>query len=622
MADGNGPWMLKSRLQAALSDPQSSLGLVWRLLSEYGLARWSRYAVAFVLMAIAAAATAAAAYLAGDVVNQAYVSRNFSAVVQTSLLVMFVFTLRGVAVYGHSIILSRVGNSIVAENQRKLFDRLQQQNLNYFSERHSAELLSRLSVGAAAASHALNLVITAIGRDFLTLTALTIVMVVQDPIMSLFVFVVVPPIVLVLGKLVRRIKTVAMSQWRGGAQTLETLQETVQGIRLVKSFTLEDQMRQRFHANVAAVQADSNKMARVSNRTGPLIETLAGLAIATAMVYAGHRVINTGASPGEFFSFMTAFLLAYEPAKRLARLNLDLNVALVGVRILFEVIDSPATEPDGKDQPSLKVSAARLEFRDVNFSYRADEQTIRGMSFVADPGRMTALVGPSGSGKSTVLNLILRFYDVSSGVIAIDDQDIASVSRRSLRSQVSYVSQDVFLFRATVRENIAFGRPGASEADIVAAAKAAQAHDFIMSFQQGYDTIVGERGAGLSGGERQRIAIARALIKNAPIILLDEATASLELGIRALRPEGDRPIVRGPHHHRHCSPALHDHACRQDPGDRGGTGHRFRPARRIAAQGWALRPVLPASASAPGRARARGNRRRVIAEFMCRAAWN
>ena len=264
---------------------------------------------------------------------------------------MVVFTLRGAATYGHSVILARIGNSIVAENQRRLFDRLQQQNLTYFGERHSSELLARLSTGATAANQALNLVITAIGRDFLTLTALTVVMFVQDPIMSLVVFVVVPPVVLALRKLVKRIKNVALNQWQGGAQTLETLQETVQGIRLVKSFTLEEQMRARFDANVAGVQAASNKMARVSNRTAPLIETLAGLAIAVLMVYAGHRVINTGASPGEFFSFITAFLLAYEPAKRLARLNLDLNVALVNVRVLFDVIDSPATEPADEDRP-------------------------------------------------------------------------------------------------------------------------------------------------------------------------------------------------------------------------------------------------------------------------------
>ena len=346
--------------------------------------------------------------------------------------------------------------------------------------------------------------------------------------MSLAVFVVVPPIVFGLRKLVSRVKSVAMSQWRGGVETLETLHETVQGIRLVKSFTLEDQMRARFDANVASVESASNKMARVSNRTAPLIETLAGLAIACLMVYAGHRVINTGASPGEFFSFMAAFLLAYEPAKRLARLNLDLNVVLVSVRILFEVIDRPPTEPEEDGRPALNVSIARLEFRDVSFSYRPGEPTLRDMSFVADPGRITALVGPSGGGKSTVLNLILRFYEVSGGVITIDDQDIASVSRRSLRQQISYVGQDVFLFRATIRDNIAFGRPGASEAEIVSAAKAAQAHEFISRFPQGYDTLVEERGAGLSGGERQRIAIARALVKDAPLILLDEATASLD----------------------------------------------------------------------------------------------
>jgi ATP-binding cassette subfamily B protein len=276
------------------------------------------------------------------------------------------------------------------------------------------------------------------------------------------------------------------------------------------------------------VQTAADKVARVSNRTGPLVETLAGLAIAVLMVYAGHRVINTGAAPGEFFSFITAFLLAYEPAKRLARLNLDLNVALVGARVLFEVIDAPPTEPANEDLPPLTITKALVEFRDVNFAYRTDEPTITNMSFVADPGQMTALVGPSGGGKSTVLNLILRFYNVNSGAIAIDGQDIASVTRHSLRNQVSYVGQDVFLFRATVRENIAFGRSGASEADIIAAAKAAQAHEFISALPQGYDTVVGERGAGLSGGERQRVAIARALVKDAPLILLDEATASLD----------------------------------------------------------------------------------------------
>jgi ATP-binding cassette subfamily B protein len=287
-------------------------------------------------------------------------------------------------------------------------------------------------------------------------------------------------------------------------------------------------MRERFDRNVAAVEYEANKMARVSNRASPLMETLGGIAIAIAITYGGYRVIDTGATPGQFFSFITAFLLAYEPAKRLARLNIELNSALVGVRVMFEVIDSPPSEaPDG-DKPDLRTTAARLEFDDVHFAYRAEEAVLHGMSFAAEAGTLTALVGPSGGGKSTVFNLLLRFYENQRGLITIDGQDISKVSRRSLRQHIAYVGQDVFLFRGTIRENIAFGKPGASEDEIVAAAKAAYAHDFILSFPRGYDTPVGEHGLQLSGGQRQRVAIARALIKNAPIILLDEATAALD----------------------------------------------------------------------------------------------
>jgi ATP-binding cassette subfamily B protein len=258
------------------------------------------------------------------------------------------------------------------------------------------------------------------------------------------------------------------------------------------------------------------------------METLGGCAIALGMIYAGYQIVVLGASAGAFVSFITAFLLAYEPAKRLARLNLDLNSALVGVRILFEVIDSPISEQADEGLPSLEVTQGRVVLRDVSFAYRPGETVIRGLSFVAEPGKVTALVGPSGGGKSTVLNLLLRFYEVTQGTITIDGQDIATVSRNSLRRQLGYVGQDVFLFRGSIRENIALGRPGASEEEIVAAAQAACAHDFITMFPRGYDTPVGEHGLQLSGGQRQRIAVARALIKNAAIILLDEPTASLD----------------------------------------------------------------------------------------------
>ena len=258
------------------------------------------------------------------------------------------------------------------------------------------------------------------------------------------------------------------------------------------------------------------------------METLGGFAIAIALIYGGFRVIETGATPGQFFSFLAAFMLAYEPAKRLARLNMDLSSGLVGVRILFDVIDHPPTELPEDGKPALRLSSGRVEFADVQFAYRPGEKVIRDLSFVAEPGKVTALVGPSGGGKSTILNLILRFYEVDGGAIEVDGQNIGAVSRRSLRSQVAYVGQDVFLFRGSVRDNIAIGRPGASEAEIVAAARAAYAHDFIMAFPRGYDTPVGEHGARLAGGERQRIAVARALLKDARLILLDEATAALD----------------------------------------------------------------------------------------------
>jgi ATP-binding cassette subfamily B protein len=424
--------------------------------------------------------------------------------------------------------LSQIGNSIIAANQRRMFETLLHQNLEFFTSRHSTDILARVTAGASAASTAINLIVGAIGRDFLVLAALLGVMIAQDPVMSFFSFVVVPPALYFLRKMIRRITTIAKRQFTGGARILETIQETVQGIRIVKAYTLEDKMRERLDASIADLERESNRWARTAHRAGPLMEAMGGFAIAFAMIYGAFRVLETGAAPGQFFSFLAAFMLAYEPAKRLARLNLDLNTALVGVRILFDILDAPPTERADDNLPPLKLASARVEYANVQFGYRPGETVIRNLTFVAEPSKMTALVGPSGGGKSTILNLILRFYEVDDGAIMIDGQNIAAVSLHSLRNQIAYVGQDVFLFHASVRENIAVGRPNASEADIVAAAKAANAHDFIMDFANGYDTPVGEHGTKLSGGERQRIAIARALLKDAPIILLDEATASLD----------------------------------------------------------------------------------------------
>ncbi len=565
-------------LHSAADDPRySAVALVRRLFLEQGLVHWKKYVFAFLLMAVAAGCTAFSAYLIGDVINEAYVNRNLPGIILLGGLIVVIFTTKGIATYGHSVMMSRVGNRIIADNQRAVFSKLLNEGLGFFSERHSTEFIARLTAGAAAATQVINLMITSIGRDFFSLVGLVIVMVIQDPVLSFFSFVVAPPALFVLRKLVRRIYAIGRSQYHGNERIIETLQETLHGIRIVKAFTLEDVMRERFDRHVTTVEYEANKMARVSNRASPLMETLGGVAIAIAITYGGYRVLETGATPGQFFSFITAFLLAYEPAKRLARLNLQLNTALVGVRILFEVLDSPPSEPSDAGKPELQIKNPRLEFENVSFRYRDDEFVLREMSFVAEPGRLTALVGPSGGGKSTVFNLIMRYYDPESGKIVIDEQDIGQVTRHSLRQHIAYVGQDVFLFRGTVRENIAFGKPDASEDEIVAAAKAAYAHDFIQSFPRGYDTPVGEHGLQLSGGQRQRIAIARALIKNAPIILLDEATAALELGSGIAGARSNGASVPGPHHARNRAPPAHGLARRPDLCDRERAGDRIRP---------------------------------------------
>ena len=587
-------------IKSLFADPYGAPAMIRRLILEFGWPHRKQYALSLVLMGVSAAAMAASAYIFRDVINAAYINRSFTRLYQLALIIVVISVIKGIASYIATITLARVGNRIVAANQRSMFDKLLNESVGFFANRHSSEFAMRLVTGASAVNQVLTLLIGAIGRDFLTLVGLMIVMLIQDPLLFLVSFIVFPPTLLVLRRFVYRVRTVARSQFTGSTRTMETLQEMLQGIRIVKAFTLEDVARRRFEDNVADVEAQSNKMARVGSRSSPLMEAVGGIAIAIAIIYSGYRVILTGATPGEFASFIAAFILASEPAKRLARLNLDLSAALVGVHILFEVLDSPATEPIDDHMAPLKLTTARLEFQDVHFVYRPDEPVIRGMTFTAEPGRVTALVGPSGGGKSTVLNLILRFHDAQAGAITIDGQNIAEVSRHSLRGQIGYVGQDIFLFRGTIRENIAVGKPDATEAEIVAAAVAAHAHEFVTAFPLGYDTPVGEQGLQLSGGQRQRIAVARALIKDAPIILLDEATASLDSESERLVQDAiahlcqNRTTIVIAHR-------LHTitHADRIQVIE-SGTIVEFGPPPRTARQGRPLRLVLPPAAQAAG----------------------
>jgi subfamily B ATP-binding cassette protein MsbA len=409
-----------------------------------------------------------------------------------------------------------------------MFDKLLQHNLAHFGERHSSQYMAQVTYGCIGIAGILNLLICATGRDLFLLISLASVMVIQDPLLSLIGIALMPPAILMLRELIKRVRVLANVKYSGGTNVLLMLQETLQGMRVVKAFGLEEEVRRHVHNGIDYAQAAADQMARMSNRPTPLMEMLGGCAVAAILMYAGYRISNTGATPGAFVAFVTAFLLAYEPAKRLARLNIDLANYLQPARALFEFLDAPPTEPDDSNKPALAVHAGRIEFADVVFAYRPGRPVIRGMSFVAEAGCRTALVGASGGGKSTAFALILRFYEPEHGAILIDGVDTATVTRHSVRAPIAYVGQDAFLFSSTIRHNIACGKANSSEDDVVQAAKAAALHEFISGLPAGYDTPVGENGITLSGGQRQRVAIARALIKDAPIILLDEATAALD----------------------------------------------------------------------------------------------
>lgn len=512
----------------AFVEKDESLRVIYRLFISDGLKHWKGYALAFSFMGLMAATTGGMAYLMKDAINSIFVHPTTAGIWAVAIIMMVLSSVKGFSAYAQTVTMARVGNRIVADNQKRIFDRLLGKDVRYYSLHHTANITMRFSSGAASARDALNLVITSIGRDALSLFALVAVAVIQDPFLAIISAVVMPVAVIGTRKLIKKAKAIFKREFGSSVKLNTIAMEFIQGVRTVKAYNLEPVVRERVHAYVDEVERAANNLVGTQAKSSPLMETLGGFAIAGVILYAGYNVVVLDKSPGSFFSVLTALLLAYEPAKRLARFHVDLTPMIIGANMLFELLDGDAPEMNQDGLPPLPVDRGRIEFDTVVFGYRPGEAVLKGVDLVAEPGQTTALVGTSGGGKTTIINLIERFYLPQSGVIRIDGHDIAAHSLPSVRGAMALVSQDVFLFSGTVRENIAFGRPGASEEDIVAAAKAAHAHDFIMKFEHGYDTQVGEHGVQLSGGQRQRLAISRAFLKDAPILLLDEATAALD----------------------------------------------------------------------------------------------
>jgi ATP-binding cassette subfamily B protein len=343
----------------------------------------------------------------------------------------------------------------------------------------------------------------------------------------------------------RRLRRISRESVEINSRLIGAMQEATQGIAIVKAFTMEDQLSRRIGTLIAAAEARANKIARVSERVTPVAETLAGLAIAGVIAYASYRATAGIQPPGSVFSFTTALLLAYDPARRLARVQVNLERSLVNARMIYEILDLKPRQGDAPGAEALVVSAGDVRFDHVSFAYVPGLPVLDDVTFQAVPGKTTAIVGGSGAGKSTLTALLERFYDVDRGSITIDGQDIAAVTKHSLRQAIAYVSQQPYLFEGSIRDNIRYGRADATDAEIEEAAIQAQADSFIREQPGGYDTLVGENGVTLSGGQRQRLSIARAIVRNAPVLVLDEATSALDNESEARLQRALTQVMRG-----------------------------------------------------------------------------
>jgi ATP-binding cassette, subfamily B, bacterial MsbA len=509
-------------------DPTEARRVVGRVLGENVRLHRSSYAIAVVAMLAVALSTAFVAYIFKDVINKIYYERREDLIVPISLGILAAFVIRGVATYVQSVTMAKVGNSIVARYQHRIFDHLMKLGLDFYHDTRSAQLAARINQNIGGVRELLDIVVTTIGKDIPTLIALVGTMILLDPLLSLFALLIGPPVLLTVRYLTKRLRVIHRESVTLNSHLLGAMQEATQGIAIVKAFTMEDQLRGKISALITRAEGRANKISRVSERLTPVTELIAGTAIASMIMYTGFRAVYDAQPPGAMFSFITAVLLAYDPVRRLARVQVGLERSLVNARMIYEILDIEPRQADSIGAVPITVPNGEVQFDNVSFGYGNGIPVLHNVSFTAEAGKTTAIVGASGAGKSTLIGLVQRFYDIDGGRILIDGQDIAHVSKRSLRQSIAYVSQQPYLFEGTIADNIRYGRPDATDEEVIEAAKLANADEFIIKQPQSYGTEVGENGITLSGGQRQRLSIARAIVRNASILLLDEATSALD----------------------------------------------------------------------------------------------
>lgn len=503
-----------------------------------------RLAIAAACSLMVAGATTAMGYLIKPVIDDIFVNRDTAGLIILPLVVVAIFFMKGLGSYGQEYFMNYVGEDIIRRLRTQLYDRIQDLSLAFFQKENTGTLMSRITNDVNILRAMVSTAVTGSLRDVSAIVGLTAVIFYQNWRMAIIALIVLPLAfwpVFILGRKVRRVSTGCQ---QGMAELNSFLHETLAGNKIVKAFGMERHEKQRFGDKTDRLFKLEIKGVVVRALSSPIMEFFGGLGIAFVIWYGGSEVINGKTTPGTFMSFLACVLLLYDPVKKLSHLNNAIQQGLAAADRVFDIIEAPTDIRDPATPQPIPPGPHEVRFETVSFSY-GDRNVLQEINLKVDRGQVLALVGMSGGGKSTLANLIPRFFDVTAGRISIDGIDIRDFAVADLRRQIAIVTQEPLLFNETVRYNIAYGRPGATEEQIVDAAKAAFAHDFVLQFPNGYDTIIGELGGRLSGGEKQRLCIARALIKDAPILILDEATASLDSEAEAVVQEALENLMQG-----------------------------------------------------------------------------
>ncbi len=511
------------------TNPLAGMGQLRRLLAFVRPYR-SRLGLVLIAIVIGSALGLAGPYALQFLIDAVFKESDPALLNRITLGLVAIFATQSVFYFVRSYLLAFIGERVMTDLRLRLFEHLQGLSLNFFSEHRTGELVSRLTNDVSTVRGVVTSDISTALSQVLTFIGALVLIIITDWRLTLFMFALIPLVMVIAILFGRRLRAISASVQDQLANATTVLEESIGGVRVVQSFTRERYEIGRFTRSIEQTFSLAMKRTRLSSLFGPLISFLGFAAVVSIFWFGGHEVLAGRLTAGQLFMFLVLTLTIAGSIGQFSGLWTGLQEALGATRRLFEILDTHSDIEEQPGAPALPPVAGRITFEEVSFAYQDDPGTsiLTGVSFEAQPGEVLALVGPSGAGKTTLVNLIPRFFDPTTGRVLVDGNDLRSVQLLSLRQQIGIVPQETLLFGGSVRENIQYGRLEASQAEIEAAAQAANAHEFIQQLPNGYDTLVGERGVKLSGGQRQRIAIARAILKNPRILLLDEATSSLD----------------------------------------------------------------------------------------------